>query len=108
MYTYIYIYMYIFTCVYMCVYIYICVYVCLCLSVYTYEARSTTFNFSFLFDRTVCELLSFRLKEEGILVADAYAEKLKPKERDALLKSFSSGRFVVYLPPPFFLYKLDS
>jgi hypothetical protein len=42
----------------------------------------------------VCELLAFRLREEGIAVVESLAEKLKPKERDALIHCFASGKEV--------------
>lgn len=44
--------------------------------------------------RAVCELLAFRLREEGIAVVESLAEKLKPKERDALIHCFASGKEV--------------
>jgi ATP-dependent RNA helicase DDX3X len=48
----------------------------------------------------VCELLAFRLREEGVAVMEALAEKLKPKERDALIASFASGKEVRALESP--------
>ncbi|EOD08976.1 hypothetical protein EMIHUDRAFT_216777 [Emiliania huxleyi CCMP1516] len=49
--------------------------------------------------RQDCELLSFRLRDEGLPVADASAERLKPREREALLSSFASGEPSAPRPP---------
>ena len=83
---YVYIYIYIYTYIYIYIYIYrhihihihICIYACVCVYMYMGCIKDDllplprSLYFSFLFDRTVCELLSFRIKEKGILVNSIY------------------------------------
>jgi len=58
--------------------------------------------------RQDCELLSFRLRDEGLPVADASAERLKPREREALLSSFASGKTRILVSTDAALRALDA